>query len=84
VSGITYLLSVEFLKLVFISFCIAAPVAWYAMQQWLEGIFLYSIHLHWWMFGLAGLLTILIAFATVGFQAIKAALSNPVKSLRTE
>ena len=83
VSGITFLLSVDFLKLVFISFCIAAPVAWYAMSTWLEG-YSYRINLHWWMFALAGILSIAIAFATVSFQAIRAALANPIKSLRTE
>jgi len=69
--------------LVFISFCIAAPVAWYAMSTWLEG-YSYRINLHWWMFALAGILSIAIAFATVSFQAIRAALANPIKSLRTE
>jgi len=83
VSGITFLLSVDFLKLVFISFCIAAPVAWYAMSNWLDG-YSYRINLHWWMFALAGILSIAIAFATVSFQAIRAALANPIKSLRTE
>jgi ABC-type antimicrobial peptide transport system permease subunit len=83
VQGITYLLSVDFLKLVFVSFCIAAPMAWYAMHQWLQG-YAYRISLHWWMFALAGILSLLIAFATVSFQAIRAALVNPIKSLRTE
>jgi putative ABC transport system permease protein len=83
VGGITFFLSFDFLKLVFISFCIAAPVAWYAMNSWLEG-YSYRIALHWWMFALAGILSILIAFVTVSFQAIRAALANPVKSLRTE
>lgn len=83
VGGITFFLSFDFLKLVFISFCIAAPVAWYAMNSWLEG-YSYRIALHWWMFALAGILSILIAFVTVSFQAIRAALANPVKSLHTE
>jgi putative ABC transport system permease protein len=83
VAGITFLLSFDFLKLVFISFCIAAPVAWFAMGQWLEG-YSYRIELHWWMFALAGILSIIIAFATVSFQAVRAAMANPVKSLRTE
>ncbi len=83
VSGIAYLMSVGFLKLVLISFIIAAPIAWYAMNQWLE-TYPYRISLHWGMFFVAGLLTILIAFGTVGFQAIKAAVANPVKSLRAE
>jgi ABC-type antimicrobial peptide transport system permease subunit len=83
VSGIAYLMSIGFLKLVFISFLIAAPVSWFAMNQWLE-TYPYRVSLHWGMFMVAGLLTMLIAFGTVGFQAIKAALANPVKSLRTE
>lgn len=83
VSGIAYLMSIGFLKLVFISFLIAAPIAWYAMNQWLQ-TYPYRVDLHWGMFLVAGLLTMLIAFGTVGFQAIKAAIANPVKSLRTE
>jgi putative ABC transport system permease protein len=83
VPGIAYLMSIGFLKLVFISFLIAAPIAWYAMNQWLEN-YPYRVSLHWGMFMVAGLLTMLIAFGTVGFQAIKAATANPVKSLRTE
>jgi ABC-type antimicrobial peptide transport system permease subunit len=83
VPGIAYLMSIGFLKLVFISFLIAAPIAWYAMNQWLEN-YPYRVSLHWGMFMVAGLLTMLIAFGTVGFQAIKAATANPVKILRTE
>ena len=83
VAGITTLLSKDFLKLVIIAFLIASPVAWYAMHTWLES-YSYRIGIEWWVFVCAGLLSILIAFATVSYQAIKAALANPVKSLRTE
>jgi ABC-type antimicrobial peptide transport system permease subunit len=83
VFSITSLLSKEFLSLVFISFVIASPVAWYAMHKWLQG-YSYRIDIEWWMFIVAALLSLLIAFITVSFQAIKAALANPVKSLRTE
>lgn len=83
VGSITGLLSKDFIKLVGISFIIASPVAWLAMSSWLEG-YPYRITIQWWVFVLAGALSILIALATVSYQAIKAALSNPVKSLRTE
>lgn len=83
VSGITALLSKDFLKLVGISLLIAIPVSWYTMNQWLQD-FAYRIELSWWIFALAGLLALAIAFVTVSYQAIKAAKSNPVKSLRTE
>ncbi len=82
-SGIVALLSRDFLKLVLIAFVIATPVAWYAMNQWLKD-FAYKIDLSWWIFALAGILAVLIALLTVSFQAIKAALANPVKSLRSE
>jgi len=83
VGNITGLLSKDFIKLVALSFIIASPVAWLAMQSWLSG-YPYRITIQWWVFALAGALSIIIALATVSFQAIKAALSNPVKSLRTE
>ncbi|HQW84349.1 MAG TPA: ABC transporter permease [Ferruginibacter sp.] len=83
VAGIATLLSKDFLKLVVIAFLIAAPIAWFAMNKWLQG-YTYRINIQWWVFVLAGLLSVLIAIITVSFQAIKAALSNPVKSLRTE
>ena len=62
---------------------IASPVAWYAMQQWLEE-YSYKISLSWWMFVTAGVLAILLALFTVSVQAIRAAIANPAKSLRTE
>jgi len=83
VSGIVALLSKDFLKLVLIALLIASPLAWYAMKQWLEG-FAYKVALGWWMFALAGGLALGIALLTVSFQAIKAALMNPVQSLRSE
>ncbi len=83
VGSITTLLSKDFLKLVIISFVIASPVAWYAMNQWLE-TYSYKVSVEWWVFALTALVSILIAIATVSFQAIRAALANPVKSLRTE
>ncbi|WP_281541442.1 ABC transporter permease [Maribacter aestuarii] len=83
VSGIVNLLSKDFMKLVFISILIAIPLAWYAMQNWLES-FAYRIEINWLVFVIAGAVAITIALLTVSFQAIKAANANPVKSLRTE
>jgi ABC-type antimicrobial peptide transport system permease subunit len=83
VLGITSLLSKEFLTLVAISFLIASPIAWYAMRLWLQG-YSYRINIQWWMFAGAGIGAFIIAVLTVSFQAVKAALANPVKSLRTE
>jgi len=83
VSGIVALLSKDFLKLVLIAAIIAFPVAWYAMNNWLKD-FAYRIHIQWWVFVVAAVAALLIALITVSFQAIKAAIANPVKSLRTE
>ncbi|WP_299102910.1 ABC transporter permease [uncultured Winogradskyella sp.] len=83
VSGIVKLLSKDFLKLVGVSILIAIPIAWYAMDNWLQD-FAYRIEINWWIFVIAGLVAILIALITVSFQAIKAALANPVDSLKTE
>jgi len=83
VFSITSLLSKDFLKLVIVSLVIASPVAWWAMEKWLEN-YTYHITIEWWVFAGAGLLSVLIALATVSYQSIKAAVSNPVKSLRTE
>jgi putative ABC transport system permease protein len=82
-SGIVNLLSADFMKLVLISFFIAAPVAWYFMYKWLQD-FAYRIDIQWWVFVAAGILAMIVAIATISFQAVKAALSNPVKSLRSE
>ncbi|SEW50091.1 ABC transporter permease [Chitinophaga arvensicola] len=83
VSGITRLLSADFLKLVGIASLIAFPVAWYTMDQWLQK-FPYRVSIHYWVFLLAGIAAMLIALTTISFQSIKAALMNPVKSLKAE
>ncbi|HLK29389.1 MAG TPA: ABC transporter permease [Puia sp.] len=83
VSSIVQLLSKDFIKLVAISFIVAAPLAWWFMNKWLQD-FANRVDISWWIFLLAGALALIIALATVSFQAIKAALMNPVKSLRTE
>jgi putative ABC transport system permease protein len=83
VTQVTALLSKDFVVLVILALLIASPVAWYGMQQWLQD-FAYRIQIQWWMFALAGMLAIVLAMATISFQAIKAALANPVKSLRSE
>ena len=83
VFTITSLLSREFLALVGISILIATPIAWFFMNLWLND-FQYRIHIEWWVFILAGTLAIVISLATVSYQAIRAAVANPVKSLRTE
>jgi len=85
VTGIVVLLSADFLKLVLISFVFATVIAWLCANQWLQAFALaYRIPLSWWMFALAGLIAVLIAIFTISFQVIKAALTNPVKSLKTE
>ncbi|GAB3916313.1 ABC transporter permease [Larkinella terrae] len=83
VGSIVSLLSKDFMKLVLLAFVIASPIAWYATRYWLQN-FEYKIDLEWWLFGLAGGLAVLIALATISFQSIKAALTNPVSSLRSE
>lgn len=83
VAGLASLLSKDFLKLVIISCVIAFPAAWLALNKWLQS-YQYRINVHWWVFAVAGILAIIIAVATVSFQAMKAALTNPVKSLRSE
>jgi putative ABC transport system permease protein len=83
VANITALLSKDFLKLILVAIVIASPIAWYAMNQWLQN-FEFKIEIKWWMFAVTGLLMTMIAMLTVSFQSIKAALLNPVKSLRSE
>jgi putative ABC transport system permease protein len=83
VSNILNLLSRDFLVLVVISFFVAAPAAWYFMHQWLKD-FAYRTEIVWWVFAVSGLLAVIIAITTISFMAIKAAVANPVKSLRTE
>ncbi|HEX6845864.1 MAG TPA: ABC transporter permease [Chitinophagaceae bacterium] len=81
--GIITLLSKDFLKLVVIALIIAAPLAWYFMNKWLQD-FAYRISIGWWVFIAAGALAIIVAFVTIGAQAVRAGVANPVKSLRTE
>jgi putative ABC transport system permease protein len=83
VSNILNLLSRDFLTLVIISFFVAAPVAWYFMHEWLKD-FAYRTEIAWWVFAISGILAVVIAVGTISFMAIKAAVANPVKSLRTE
>jgi putative ABC transport system permease protein len=83
VSGIVLLLAKDLVKLVIIAIIIATPIAWITMNKWLED-FAYRINIGWWIFGIAGMIGLLIAFITVSVKATKAAMANPVKSLRTE
>jgi ABC-type antimicrobial peptide transport system permease subunit len=83
VASIATLLSTDFIKLVILSIIIASPVAWWAMNKWLQN-FTYHVTVQWWVFAVAGTGAILIALLTISFQAVKAALMNPVKSLRSE
>jgi putative ABC transport system permease protein len=81
--GLVNLLSKDFLKLVLISLVIACPLAYYFMEQWLMD-FAFRIHIQWWIFVVAGVVAAGVAYLTVGFQSVKAALMNPVESLRSE
>jgi len=83
VPGIVSMLSVDFIKLVLVAIVIATPAAWYAMNKWLEG-FAYRVSLHWYLPAIGGAVAALIAFITISFQSIRAAVANPVKSLRSE
>lgn len=83
VGNIVVLLSGDFIRLVIVAIVIASPVAWFIMHRWLQD-FAYRVDISWWVFVAAGLLAVLIALATIGYQAIRAALANPVKSLRSE
>jgi predicted permease len=83
ISNITTLLSIDFLKLVALSCLVAFPLAWWVMHNWLQD-YQYRITISWWIFPAAGILAVLIAIITISFQSIKAAIANPVKSLRTE
>ncbi|HEX7757187.1 MAG TPA: FtsX-like permease family protein, partial [Niabella sp.] len=83
VSQVTGMLSREFLKLVLIASLIAFPVAWWGMNRWLQN-FAYRVSISWWIFATAGLIALTIAVVTVSFQAIKAAIADPVNSLRAE
>jgi putative ABC transport system permease protein len=83
VSGIIRLLAKDFLKLVLIAIVIATPIAWYLMNAWLRD-FAYKINIGWIVFAIAGLAAVIIALITISYQAIKAAVANPVESLRSE
>ena len=83
VNNVVTILSKDFLKLVFIALIIAIPLAWMTANKWLQN-YPYRISLNWWLFAMASLLVVIVALATVSFQAIKAAIANPAKSLRTE
>jgi ABC-type antimicrobial peptide transport system permease subunit len=83
IPSITHLLSKDFIRIVSIAFVISTPVAWYFLHQWLQN-FEYRTDAAWWIFGLSGLATLLIALLTVGIQTLRAALANPVNSLRAE
>jgi putative ABC transport system permease protein len=83
VGNIVGLLSKDFVKLILIAILVSTPVSWYAMNLWLEG-FAYQVSIQWWVFLVAGVGSIIIALMTISFQSIKAALMNPVKSLKSE
>jgi putative ABC transport system permease protein len=83
IKNIALLVSAEFVRLVLIAVLIASPFAWLASRSWLQN-FAYRIDISWWMFALAAVLALCIGFITVSFQAIKAAVANPIDSLRTE
>ena len=81
--GITGLLSRDFLKLIVLAFVIAVPIGAYFLNQWLQN-FIYRTNLSWWIFAVAGLVSVAIAMLTIGVQTVRAALANPVESLRSE
>jgi putative ABC transport system permease protein len=83
VAGIVRLLSKDFLKLVLVALVLAVPLAWYMMNIWLQD-FVYRIQIQWWVFIFAALIAIFIAIVTISSQAIRAAIANPVNSLRSE
>jgi ABC-type antimicrobial peptide transport system permease subunit len=83
VAGILGIFSREFVRLVIIAFAIAAPVAWYVMDLWLQN-FEYHISIHWSVYAIGLLITVLIALATVAYRSVRAGLANPIESLRAE
>ena len=83
IPDILRLISKDFLLLIFISILVAVPVSWYLVSKWMQG-FAFHTALSWWVFAAASILVIIIAMLTIGFQTIKTAMANPVKSLRTE
>jgi putative ABC transport system permease protein len=82
-KNVLFILSKDFLKLVLVAFVLAVPVAWWVMHSWLQD-FAYRININWWVFGIAGILALLIALGTISLQALKAAVANPVGALRSE
>ena len=82
-QGLAGLMSKEFLRLVALSCLLAFPISWWAMHNWLED-YQYRTAIHWWIFAIAGIVSLAIALVTVSFQAIKVAIANPIRSLRTE
>lgn len=83
VAGIVRILSSDFVKLILVALLIASPIAWWSMNKWLSD-FAYRIEIKWWMFAATGISAVVVALLTVGFHAVKAAVANPVKSLRSE
>jgi putative ABC transport system permease protein len=83
VTNVTALLSIDFIKLVLIAIIVSSPISWYAMSKWLEE-FKYRIEIEPWIFLTAGLIAVFIALITIGSQAVRAAVANPLKSLRAE
>ena len=83
IASIAKLLSIDFLKLILVSIVISVPVSWYFMSNWLA-TYEYRVSISWWTFALAGMLALLIAAFTISYQSVKAAITNPVKSLRIE
>ena len=83
VTNIVTMLSTDFVKLVMLAFVIATPIAWWFMNKWLQD-FAFRIELSWWIFAVTGIVALLIALITLSFQAIRAAIANPVDSLKTE
>jgi len=83
VADITTMLSKDFIKLILIAVVIATPIAWYYMEHWLQD-FAYRTRISWWIFALSALVAVIIALVTISFQSIRAAIANPITSLRTE
>jgi putative ABC transport system permease protein len=83
VTNVMFLLSKEFLILVLISIAVGSPVAWWAMEKWLT-TYAYRTNIPWWLFIVVGFMSLFIALLTVGFQAIRAAMANPVKAIKSE
>ncbi|WP_225586965.1 ABC transporter permease [Algoriphagus sp. Y33] len=83
IGSIVGLLSKDFIKLVLIAIVVATPLAWYVMNRWLEG-FAYQVTIQWWIFLISGVLAVIVALVTISFQSVKAAMMNPVNSLKSE